>query len=302
MNYLQSFKEYLLHERRYSPKTAESYGSDIEILARHFADEKDLLSLDTEDLRTYLGDMYHELSASSLHRKISAIRHFYLFLNKRGARPDNPAVVLVSPRKEKYLPSCLTLEEMQRLLDFNYPRNEKGYRDRAIMETLYSSGLRVSEVVSLRIGDIDFSQRILRVIGKGKKERIVPVTSEALTAIRDYLLHRESSSQERNSPLFTNLRGGRLTTRAVEYILEETVKAAGIFRRVTPHMLRHSFATHFLGNGMNLRYLQSMLGHSNLSTTEIYTHLSVEEIKKVYRESHPGNHTRETRHDREASS
>ncbi len=295
MDYLEAFKEYLLHEKRYSSKTAESYLSDIELLSRYFPEDREISSLDTDDLRAYLGDIYHELTASSLHRKISAIRHFYLFLHKRGYRSDNPAAALASPRKEKYLPSCLTLEEMQRLLDYNYPREEKGYRDRAIIELLYSSGIRVGELVSLRIGDVDFSQGVLRVFGKGKKERMVPVTPEALEAIRDYLFNR-ASSRERGSALFTNLRGGRLTTRAVEYILEETVKAAGIFRKVTPHMLRHSFATHFLGNGLNLRYLQSMLGHSNLSTTEIYTHLSVEELKKVYRQSHPGNHEKEANH------
>ena len=289
MDYISAFKEYLLYEKRYSPKTAGSYGSDIELLARHYGEGADLLSMDNERLRSYLGDIYGDITASSLHRKISAIRHFYAFLHKRGYRADNPAAMLASPRKEHHLPACLTQEEMAKLLSYNYPRNEKGLRDRAIMELLYSSGLRVSELVSLRIRDVDLAQSALRVLGKGKKERLVPVTAEAVAAARDYLMKR-AAPKERSATLFVNLRGRPLTPRAVEYLLAGVAKAAGVFRRVTPHMLRHSFATHLLGNGMNLRYLQSMLGHSNLSTTEIYTHLSIEELKKVYRKSHPGNH------------
>jgi len=288
MDYIFLFKEYLLYEKRFSRKTAESYGMDIELLSRHFEGERDLASLSTDDIRSYLGTMYGTLASSSLHRKISAIRHFYTFLHKRGYCTENPAIALVSPRKDDCLPSYLSIEEIEKILTFSYPSNEKGLRDRAIMELLYSSGLRVSELVSLKVCNIDFTQGVIKILGKGKKERIVPLTAEATDAIRDYLMIR-AFPKEPSSPLFLNLRGKQLTTRAIEYLLSEIAKAAGVFRRVTPHMLRHSFATHFLGNGMNLRYLQSMLGHSNLSTTERYTHLSIEEIRKIYRKSHPGN-------------
>ena len=290
MDYILAFKDYLLYEKRYSTNTAESYGTDIELLQRHNTDDgKDLASLTTDDLKSYLGDIFGEVTASSLHRKISAIRHFYSFLHKREHISENPAATLASPRKEKYLPTCLTHEEMQKILDYPYAPTEKGLRDKAIMELLYSSGLRVSELVSLRIRDVDLAQGMLRVLGKGKKERLVPVTAQAIESIRSYLFLR-AARKEPLSPLFLNLKGARLTTRAIEYMLEELATEAGVFRRITPHMLRHSFASHLLENGMNIRYLQSMLGHSNLSTTEIYTHLSIQELKKVYQKAHPGNH------------
>lgn len=291
MDHITAFKEYLLYEKRYSSHTAESYGADIALLQRHFSSgERSLDSLTTDDLKRYLGEMFGDLTASSLHRKISAIRHFYSFLHKRGEMAGNPAAALVSPRKEKYLPTCLTHEEMDKILNHPYPRTEKGLRDKAIMELFYSSGLRVSELVSLRVRDVDIAQGVVRVFGKGKKERLTPLTVEAANAIHDYLLFR-GGPKEPTAHIFLNLRGGeRLTARAVEYLMEDLVKEAGVFRHVSPHMLRHSFASHLLENGMNIRYLQSMLGHSNLSTTEIYTHLSIQELKKVYRKAHPGNH------------
>ncbi len=290
MDYILAFQDYLLYEKRYSRKTVDSYGSDIELLQRHcVGNGKELATLATDDLKAYLGDIFGDVTASSLHRKISAIRHFYSFLHKREHIAENPAATLASPRKEKYLPTCLTHEEMQKILDYPHAHTEKGLRDKAIMELLYSSGLRVSELVSLRIRDVDLAQGMLRVLGKGKKERLIPVTADALAAIRDYLFLR-AARKEPLSPLFLNLKGAQLTTRAVEYMLEELATGAGVFRRITPHMLRHSFASHLLENGMNIRYLQSMLGHSNLSTTEIYTHLSIQELKKVYQKAHPGNH------------
>lgn len=290
MDYILAFRDYLLYEKRYSRKTAESYGSDIELLQHYSTGAgKELATMTTDDLKSYLGDIFGDLTASSLHRKISAIRHFYSFLHKREHITENPAATLASPRKEKYLPTCLTHEEMHKILDYPYSHTEKGLRDKAIMELLYSSGLRVSELVSLRIRDVDLGQGILRVLGKGKKERLVPVTPQAMEAISDYLFLR-AARKESLSPLFLNLKGARLTTRAIEYMLEELATGAGVFRRITPHMLRHSFASHLLENGMNIRYLQSMLGHSNLSTTEIYTHLSIQELKKVYQKAHPGNH------------
>jgi site-specific recombinase XerD len=290
MDYILTFKDYLLYEKRYSINTVESYGTDIELLQQYIAvRNRTLIEATTDELKEYLGNIFGKVTASSLHRKISAIRHFYSLLHKRGYLAESPATTLVSPRKENYLPTALTHEEMRSILDYSYPHTEKGLRDKAIMELFYSSGLRVGELVSLHIRNVDFSQGILRIFGKGKKERLVPVTAEAIAAIRDYLFLR-AGHKDPAAPLFLNKNGVGLTTRAVEYMLERLAKDAGIFRRITPHMLRHSFASHLLENGMNLRYLQSMLGHSNLSTTEIYTHLSIHELKKVYQKAHPGNH------------
>ena len=289
MNSIALFRDYLIHEKRYSINTAKGYCKDIELLQKYFL-ENDLTlnDLEKEDIKDYLGAMYLEIKATSLHRKIAAIRHFYAFLVKRELLDENPALTLTSPKDSSLLPGALTKDEMLLLINFSYKSDEKGFRDRAIVELLYSSGVRVGELVSIKIKDIDMKNRTLNVLGKGKKERLLPVTSQAVDSIETYLLKREGNKNP-NSIIFMNLKGRGLTERGVQYILNQTSKAAGIFRKVSPHMLRHSFATHFLENGMNLRYLQHLLGHSNLSTTEIYTHVSIDQLKKVYNTAHPGS-------------
>ena len=289
MDNIKLFHDFLLHEKRYSIKTADSYCLDIELMRRYFAElDLDLTELDKDDLKDYLGSIYSEVKASSLRRKIVSIRQFYLLLHKRKIIEDNPALTLTGPKKDGVLPGALTREEMGKLIEYNYPHNLKGLRDRAIIEMLYSSGVRVGELISLKIKDMDFKGKTVNVLGKGKKERLLPVTSQAIDSIENYLMKRPTG-KEKDSIIFCNLKGEPLTERGVQYIIDTLAKNCGIYRRITPHMLRHSFATHFLENGMNLRYLQSLLGHSNLSTTEIYTHLSIEELTKVYRKAHPGS-------------
>lgn len=283
------FRDYLLYEKRYSENTAKGYCKDIELMLKNFSKEEIPLSKLTKDqLKDYLGEIFESVSASSLHRKISAIKHFYLFLHKRELIIENPAVTLISPKKEKHLPGLLSREEVLVLIDFEFKHDEKGLRDKAIIELLYSSGIRVGELVSLKLNAVDLKTPAVRVFGKGKKERLIPVTVEARLAIENYLFFR-TNKKDKSSYLFVNKFGKPLTERGIQYILDELAKNAGVFRKISPHMLRHSFASHFLENGMNLRYLQSMLGHSNLSTTEIYTHLSINEIKEVYKKAHPGN-------------
>lgn len=289
MDNIKLFHDFLLHEKRYSIKTADSYCLDIELMRRYFAElDLDLTELDKDDLKDYLGSIYSEVKASSLRRKIVSIRQFYLLLHKRKIIEDNPALTLTGPKKDGVLPGALTREEMVKLIEYNYPQNLKGLRDRAIIEMLYSSGVRVGELISLKIKDMDFKGKTVNVLGKGKKERLLPVTSQAIDSIENYLMKRPTG-KEKDSIIFCNLKGEQLTERGVQYIIDTLAKNCGIYRRITPHMLRHSFATHFLENGMNLRYLQALLGHSNLSTTEIYTHLSIEELTKVYRKAHPGS-------------
>ncbi len=289
MDSIKLFHDFLLHEKRYSIKTADSYCLDIELMRRYFAElDLDLTELDKDDLKDFLGSIYSEVKASSLRRKIVSIRQFYLLLHKRKIIEDNPALTLTGPKKDGVLPGALTREEMARLIEYNYPQNLKGLRDRAIIEMLYSSGVRVGELISLKIKDMDFKGKTVSVLGKGKKERLLPVTSQAIDSIENYLMKRPTG-KEKDSIIFCNLKGEPLTERGVQYIIDTLAKNCGIYRKITPHMLRHSFATHFLENGMNLRYLQSLLGHSNLSTTEIYTHLSIEELTKVYRKAHPGS-------------
>lgn len=289
MDYIKIFHDFLLHEKRYSIKTADSYCLDIELMRRYFSEmDISLEEADKDDIKDYLGAIYSEVKASSLRRKIVAIRQFYLLLHKRKIIEDNPALTLTGPKKDGILPGALTREEMAKLIDYNYPQNLKGLRDRAIIEMLYSSGVRVGELVSLKIKDLDFKGKTVNVLGKGKKERLLPVTSQAIESIENYLLKRPGG-KEKDSIIFCNLKGGQLTERGVQFIIDTLARNCGIYRKVTPHMLRHSFATHFLENGMNLRYLQHLLGHSNLSTTEIYTNLSIEHLEKVYRKAHPGS-------------
>ena len=289
MDYIKIFHDFLLHEKRYSIKTADSYCLDIELMRRYFSEmDISLEEADKDDIKDYLGAIYSEVKASSLRRKIVAIRQFYLLLHKRKIIEDNPALTLTGPKKDGILPGALTREEMAKLIDYNYPQNLKGLRDRAIIEMLYSSGVRVGELVSLKIKDLDFKGKTVNVLGKGKKERLLPVTSQAIESIENYLLKRPGG-KEKDSIIFCNLKGQQLTERGVQYIIDTLARNCGIYRRITPHMLRHSFATHFLENGMNLRYLQHLLGHSNLSTTEIYTNLSIEHLEKVYRKAHPGS-------------
>ena len=289
MDTIKFFRDFLLHEKRYSVHTADSYCLDIELMQRYFSElDLDLTELDKDDLKDYLGAIYTEVKASSLRRKIVAIRQFYLLLHKRKIIEDNPALTLTGPKKDEVLPRALRREEMAKLIEYNYPQNLKGLRDRAIIEMLYSSGVRVGELVLIKIKDLDFKEKTVYILGKGKKARLLPVTSQALDSIENYLLKRPGG-KEKESIVFCNLKGEPLTERGVQYIIDNLAKNCGIYRKVTPHMLRHSFATHFLENGMNLRYIQSLLGHSNLSTTEIYTHLSIEELTKVYRKAHPGS-------------
>lgn len=289
MSNISLFRDYLIHEKRYSLNTAKGYCKDVELLQKYFLESGlELNDLDKDDLKDYLGAIFSEVTATSLHRKVAAIRHFYSFLTKREIVEENPALTLTCPKNTSTLPGALTKEEMLLLIDFPFKSDEKGLRDRAIIELLYSSGVRVGELVSLKIKDLDKRDRTLSVLGKGKKQRLLPVTKQAVSSIDTYLLKREGN-KEPNAIIFMNLKGKGLTERGVQYILDRIAREAGIFRKVTPHMLRHSFATHFLENGMNLRYLQHLLGHSNLSTTEIYTHLSIDQLKKVYNKAHPGS-------------
>jgi len=289
MKEIKQFKDYLLHEKRYSENTVKAYLKDLELMQRYLSDvDLNLLDVDRDDIKDYLGFIYNDVSSTSLNRKLSAIRHFYQFLVKREVLDENPAISLSTPKKEKYLPALLTKDEVLKLIDYPFQRDEKGLRDKAIVELLYSSGIRVGELVSLKVLDADLKSLSIRVFGKGKKERIVPITSQAALSIDDYLFARKSGKVLTDN-LFLNKKSHPITERGIQYILTELSKRAGIYRPLSPHMLRHSFASHFLENGMNLRYLQSMLGHSNLSTTEIYTHLSINEIKDVYKRAHPGN-------------
>jgi integrase/recombinase XerC len=233
--------------------------------------------------------MEREVGKASIARTLSAIRSFFHYLVREEILPLNPAQKVSSPKLDKRLPSFLTTDEMTRLLEAPELSSPQGQRDRALLELLYASGLRVSEIASLNLEQVDLDTREIRVRGKGSKERIVLMGEPAAKALIAYLNEGrpELSGEKRTNTLFLNRYGERLTERSVQILLEEYAKLAGIEKRVHPHMLRHTFATHLLDGGADLRVVQELLGHANLSSTQVYTHVSKSQAKKVYLAAHP---------------
>jgi integrase/recombinase XerC len=281
-----SFLEYLGVERGASPHTLRSYATDLTEFTRFLAEEHvaDLAAVDSRMIRAYLARLHQRrLSKATVARKLAAIRSCFRFLARRGTLEVNPARQVRSPRLGRRLPSFLPKDEATQLLDAVPAAGAAGARDRALVELLYASGLRVAEGCGLDLDDLDEGRRTVRVVGKGNKERMVPVGETALEALAAYLAMR---GRQRGA-LFRNARGGRLTTRSAHRIVKRLARRAGLGQRVTPHTLRHSFATHMLGEGADLRLIQELLGHSRLSTTQRYTHVSPEHLMRVYDATHP---------------
>jgi integrase/recombinase XerC len=280
------FLDYLDHERGASPHTLRGYATDLAEFRTFLARQgvRELARADSRAIRAWLAWLHdRKLAKSSIARKLATVRSCFKFLARRGTVELNPARQVRSPKLPKRLPSFLPKDESKDLLDLEPERSQAGLRDRALLELLYASGLRVAECCGLDRDDVDRRQGTVRVLGKGGKERVVPAGDAALQAVDAWLAIRG----EARGPLFTNSRGGRLTTRSVHRIVKGRARAAGIDRRVTPHTLRHSFATHMLGEGADLRLIQELLGHSRLSTTQRYTHVSPEHLMKVYDAAHP---------------
>ena len=281
-----SFLEYLGVERGASPHTLRSYAADLTEFTRFLADERigGLPEADTRAVRAYVARLHQRrLSKATIARKLAAVRSCFRFLARRAALPTNPARQVRSPRLGRRLPSFLPVDEATVLLNAPPEPSAAGARDRALLELLYASGLRVAEGCGLDLDDLDEARRTVRVVGKGDKERVVPVGETALEALAAHLAMRG----RRRGPLFLNARGGRLTPRSAHRIVRARARQAGIDQRVTPHTLRHSFATHMLGAGADLRLIQELLGHSRLSTTQRYTHVSPEHLMRVYDRAHP---------------
>ncbi len=281
-----SFLEYLGVERGSSPHTLRSYATDLTEFTRFLADEKigGLAEADTRAVRAYLARLHQRrLSKATIARKLAAVRSCFRFLARRGVLEVNPARQVRSPRLGRRLPSFLPKDEATQLLDAGPAAGTAGLRDRALVELLYASGLRVAECCGLDVDDLDEGRRTVRVLGKGDKERVVPVGETALEALAAYL----AMQGQARGALFRNARGGRLTTRSALRIVKSLARRAGLGQRVTPHTLRHSFATHMLGEGADLRLIQELLGHSRLSTTQRYTHVSPEHLMRVYDATHP---------------
>lgn len=281
--YLEKFFTYLEIEKNYSRHTLLNYKVDLEEFFRVMA-EVPVERIEYLHLRRFLVHLKgRNLRPRSLARKISAIRSFFKFLQREGYIQDNPAVLLNTPKLDKKLPHFLTEDETTAMIESPSPDTEAGRRDKAILETLYSCGLRVGELVGLNVENVDVISNLVRVMGKGKKERIVPIGEAAVKAIKDYLDQRKKAS----SILFLNKMGTRLTARSVCNIAHKYIKLTSATQNISPHVLRHSFATHLLNRGADLRSVQELLGHVNLSTTQIYTHVTTERLKSVYDKAHP---------------
>ncbi len=285
--YVEKFLNYLRVERDASAHTLRNYAKDLETLREQLGNppwEKiDLLALRQFVAQQRSGG----LSKVSIARRVAAIRSFFRFLCRDGYLIANPAETLSRPKQDRKLPAFLSIEEAQRLVEAPQGDGVASLRDRAILETLYSAGLRVSELVGLRGRDVDLIGGTLRVMGKGKKERLVPVGSFSVRAIRRYREALRDPDGSPDRPLFENHRRGRLTDRSVRRILVKYLKQLSIAQRISPHALRHSFATHLLDRGADLRSVQELLGHSSLTTTQVYTHVTTERLKRVYESAHP---------------
>jgi integrase/recombinase XerC len=289
------FLRYLQVERNASPLTIKSYREDLESVLEFFADDAGNHPSPAEmtplDLRSYVSALTEAgYAKTSISRRLASLRSFFRFAQREGLIEENPAKPLRNPRRNRKLPHFLSHDEIKRLLQAP-PANElAGLRDRAILETIYSAGLRVSEVVGINDGDIDFSVDIVRIRGKGRRERLAPIGSFAVKALRRWLAKRQLARDlppGLTAPVFTNKFGRRITTRSVARMLEKYLKLTGLDLRTSPHTLRHSFATHLLDHGADIRSVQELLGHKSLATTQIYTHVTTASLRKVYERAHP---------------
>lgn len=287
---IEQFINYMRIERGVSENTIEAYSRDLRGLA-DFLEKKEvsLKEIDINILTEYVSQLSKRLSKRSLARNISAIRTFFKFLTLEGIIKDNPSRFLEVPKISKTLPGILNEHEIELLLNQPLINTPIGLRDKAMIELLYATGVRVSELVNLRLSDLDLNIGYIKVMGKGAKERFVPIGERAINILKEYIKKvRSKFDKERGSPyLFLNNRGKPFSRQGFWKMLREYAKKAGIKKKITPHIIRHSFATHLLKNGADLRSVQMMLGHSDISTTQIYTHIDRSYLKEVYNRYHP---------------
>lgn len=293
--YLSSFEDFLSSERNYSKHTLKAYIADIKEFGLVLKDmglisadngEIDFAHMDETPIRTFISRLYGKNKRVSISRKLASIRTFFEFLIRNGTIKSNPAKLVPTPKGEKRLPTFLTVDEVVKLVETPGSDNVYESRDRAILELLYSCGLRVSELVGINLNNLDLTSMSVKVLGKGNKERMVPLGSKASAAIKTYLSQRLDLKPD-DDYLFVNSRGGRLSTRSIDRIIKKYAAISGIPKNISPHVLRHTFATHLLGGGADLRAIQEMLGHKSLSTTQRYTHISIEKIMEIYDKTHP---------------
>jgi integrase/recombinase XerC len=303
LDLLNQFLEHLRYERNVSPHTLRNYQSDLEQFHDHISQfdprsgkrvEPPLDQIDHLTIREWLASLHAaQKSKSSVARKLAALRTFFQFLVREGLLELNPAKLVATPRLEKKLPKHLSIEDAVRFIETPDLQTSLGVRDRAMLELMYATGIRVSELTKLDVHDVDFSNRLIRVSGKRRKERIVPFGEPAHDALRNYLavrsefLSKAPISVRDENALFLNYQGTRITTRSVGRMVEKYIGLCAGRYDLSPHALRHSFATHLLDGGADLRDIQELLGHARLSSTQIYTHVSMEKLIEVYDKAHP---------------
>lgn len=296
---IEEYGAHLRAERNLSHHTLRNYLSDLRQFQRFLTDrglcrdnEKKIAleKIDRDVVRTFLGSLAKVCRKSSMGRKLAALKGFFGYLLREQRIARDPLAFFAAPKQEKTLPVFLSVDDVFRLLAGVQGVHEPDLRDRAILEVLYSTGVRVSELVGLNWNDIDFQLGIVRVVGKGSKERIIPIGEVALQALREHSLEvarKWGRAAKGAAPVFLNRRGDRITTRSVARIVEKRLQAAGIHVQVGPHGLRHTFATHLLNGGADLRVIQELLGHASLSTTQRYTHVNLDQLTAVYDKAHP---------------
>jgi integrase/recombinase XerC len=291
---LEKFRAHLEDEKGASPHTVRNYLIDLVDYERYLVGtmKLSLLAGTHAAIRGYLGTLAVDLAPASRARRLASIKSFYKYLVRQKLLPASPAKLVKSPKLPKSLPKVLPVDEVFAILEAPSLKTVLGLRDRAILELLYGGGLRISELCGLDLLDVDRSQRIVRVMGKGSKERLVPVNAKAVRALEAYLARRGELLEtirpgQAPDAMFLNHRGGRLTPRSIARHLDTYVVKCALARKVSPHALRHSFATHLLGGGADVRSIQELLGHASLSTTQRYTHVTWEQLQQVYDAAHP---------------
>lgn len=288
---MRNFLKELEFERNFSAHTLRAYKIDLLQFLLFLKKEgiKSLKDVNNLQLRKFLAYLRNcRCSKCTIGRKMASLRSLYKYLLKNGILDHNPILTVRIPKKEKKLPGFLDIKEIETLLNAPDTRNIKGLRDKAIMETLYSSGMRVSELVGLNNSDVDLLAELIMVKGKGKKERLVPIGKYAVDAINKYNDAKKADKRKpSNTALFLNKYAKRLTARSIARLIDYYLKKSGLNKKVSPHIFRHSFATHLLDRGAGLRSVQELLGHAQLSSTQIYTHVSTERLRKVYNQTHP---------------
>ena len=298
---IEQFLEHLRYERNVSSHTLRNYASDLEQFLDFLAPLKngkrtlpEITAIDHLTIREWLASLHAaQKKKASVARKLAALRTFFQFLVREGMLELNPAKLVSTPRLEKKLPKHLSIDEAIRFIESPDPETDLGKRDRAMLELMYATGVRVAELTTLNLGDVDFSNQLVRVTGKRRKQRIVPFGEPAGAAIRDYLgvrhkfLLNAPISKRDEEALFLNYQGTRITTRSVGRMVDKYIRLCAGMHNISPHALRHSFATHLLDSGADLRDIQELLGHARLSTTQVYTHVSMEKLVEVYDKAHP---------------